>query len=113
MFNTTTIPQQYQHAAGDDLKILVVGASIAGISVAQLGVRDGCRDRSTPLGRYGFHDHRGRLIREDAMAASHLLAFLRDWAMRLVSVEMAIKPIQKLVASKPDPDRLAQTALGK
>lgn len=106
MFNPMTIQQQYRQTGGDDLKILVVGAGIAGISVAQmmrrngrnavlierntsgahpgymlalmpmvdplldnLGVHDHYRDRSTPLGRYGFHDHKGRLIREDSMAA--------------------------------------------
>lgn len=42
---------------------------------------------------------------------SRLLAVLRDLSMRFVSVEMAIKPIQKLVADKPDPDGIAKTAL--
>lgn len=43
---------------------------------------------------------------------SKLLAALRDAVMRLVSVEMAIKPIQRLLADGPDPDATARAALG-
>jgi 2-polyprenyl-6-methoxyphenol hydroxylase-like FAD-dependent oxidoreductase len=42
---------------------------------------------------------------------SRLLAVLRELAMRFVSVEAALKPIQKLLADKPDPDRIAREAL--
>jgi len=44
---------------------------------------------------------------------SKLWAILREWIMRLVSIEMALKPIQKLLANQPDPDHLAQQALKK
>lgn len=36
MFIPTTIADQYQQAASDNLRILVVGAGIAGITAAQL-----------------------------------------------------------------------------
>ncbi|GAB3268302.1 hypothetical protein GCM10027562_35140 [Arthrobacter pigmenti] len=39
-------------------------------------------------------------------------AALRDAVMRLVSVETAIKPIQRLLADGPDPDATARAALG-
>lgn len=42
---------------------------------------------------------------------SRLLAILRELAMRFMSVEVALKPIQKLLANKPDPDRIAREAL--
>jgi hypothetical protein len=36
---------------------------------------------------------------------------LRDLAMRVVSVESALKPIQRLLEEQPDPDALAAAAL--
>lgn len=42
---------------------------------------------------------------------SRLLAASRDIAIRIVSVEVALKPIQNLLASKPDPDRVAMEAV--
>ncbi|HET8735713.1 MAG TPA: NAD(P)/FAD-dependent oxidoreductase [Pricia sp.] len=44
---------------------------------------------------------------------SKILAYIRDWAMRLVSVEMALKPIQKLVANSPNPDGIAKSILNR
>lgn len=43
---------------------------------------------------------------------SRLLAVLRDVAMRLVSVEMTVKPIQRLLAEAPDADATARAVLG-
>jgi hypothetical protein len=42
---------------------------------------------------------------------SRMLAALRDLSMRFLSVEAALGPIQKLLAAKPDPDRIAGEAL--
>lgn len=42
---------------------------------------------------------------------SKALAIVRDLAMRLVSLDAALKPIQKLLADQPDPDRIAKEAL--
>ncbi|MBM7588138.1 2-polyprenyl-6-methoxyphenol hydroxylase-like FAD-dependent oxidoreductase [Bacillus pakistanensis] len=42
---------------------------------------------------------------------SRPLAVLRDVMMRIVSVETAIKPIQKLLANQPNPDHVAKDAL--
>jgi 2-polyprenyl-6-methoxyphenol hydroxylase-like FAD-dependent oxidoreductase len=44
---------------------------------------------------------------------SRLLAALRDLSMRFLSVEAALGPIQKLLADKPDPDRIAREALSR
>lgn len=41
---------------------------------------------------------------------SRALAVLRDITMKIVSVETAIKPIQKLIANQPNPDRVAKNA---
>lgn len=41
-----------------------------------------------------------------------LLAVVREFAMRFVSVEMAIKPIQRLLASEADPDATARAVTG-
>lgn len=40
---------------------------------------------------------------------SAILAVLRQLAMRMVSVKVAIRPIQRLLADKPDPDEIAST----
>jgi hypothetical protein len=37
-----------------------------------------------------------------------VLAKLRDVAMRIVSVKLALGPIQKLLAEQPDPDAAAE-----
>lgn len=42
---------------------------------------------------------------------SKLLAFARDVLVRVMSVEMAVKPIQRLLAAEPDPDAAATAAL--
>ncbi|ASK64019.1 FAD-binding monooxygenase [Virgibacillus phasianinus] len=42
---------------------------------------------------------------------SRAIAVLRDVTMRFVSVEAAIKPIQKLLANQPNPDHVAKEAL--
>lgn len=41
MFTPETLEMQYRNAASDDLRILVVGAGVAGVTVAQLLRRDG------------------------------------------------------------------------
>ncbi|MGV0645599.1 FAD-dependent oxidoreductase [Mycolicibacterium sp. XJ879] len=41
MFSPTTLEKQYAQAAGDTLRVLVVGAGIAGLTAAQLLRRDG------------------------------------------------------------------------
>ena len=41
MFSPTNLRDQYQKAAADDLRVLVVGAGIAGVTAAQLLRRDG------------------------------------------------------------------------
>lgn len=107
MLNHRTVKEQYEKATTrDQLRILIVGAGIAGVTVAQLlrkdgqhpvlierhadnshpgymlalmpmvdaalndlGVRDEYRDNSTELKSYGFHGHKGKLIREDSMSA--------------------------------------------
>ncbi|WP_040679259.1 FAD-dependent oxidoreductase [Niabella aurantiaca] len=44
---------------------------------------------------------------------SKLSTYLRDLSMYFASVEMAIKPIQKLVANPPKPDEIANSCLNK
>jgi 2-polyprenyl-6-methoxyphenol hydroxylase-like FAD-dependent oxidoreductase len=59
---------------------------------------EAAQDNSRLLARLMFH-------------RSRALAVLRDLAMRVVSVESALKPIQRLLAEQPDPDALAAAAL--
>lgn len=58
MFSPTTLDDQYEQAATDDLRILVVGAGIAGVTAAQLLRRDGRRpvliERSTDSPARGY-----------------------------------------------------------
>lgn len=105
MLNSTSINEQYEQAQKDNLKILIVGAGVAGIAAAQmlrrngqnpilierhkdggnqgymlalmpmvdqalsdLGVREIYRSNSITLGRYGFHNHNGKMLRVDSMA---------------------------------------------
>ncbi|NYT36124.1 FAD-dependent monooxygenase [Allopusillimonas soli] len=105
MLNPSTISEQYAQAAQDDLKVLIVGAGVAGITLAQLlreqghhpvliernnddshpgymlalmpmvddvfmdlRLRDIYRARSVALRDYGFHAHRGAMMRIDSLA---------------------------------------------
>ena len=38
---------------------------------------------------------------------SRVLAVIRETAMRMLSVEVVLKPIRRLLQSPPDPDRIA------
>jgi salicylate hydroxylase len=106
MLKATTIHQQYEQARKDNIRVLIVGAGVAGITAAQmlrrdgrhpvliernkdeghpgymlalmpmvdqaledLGVREHYRQNSIPLGRYGFHAHKGRMLRVDSMSS--------------------------------------------
>jgi 2-polyprenyl-6-methoxyphenol hydroxylase-like FAD-dependent oxidoreductase len=55
---------------------------------------EAAQDTSRQLARLMFH-------------RSRLLASVRDVAFRMVSVQVALKPIQRLLATKPEPDRVA------
>lgn len=43
---------------------------------------------------------------------SRVLAFVRELAMRVMSVERALRPIQRLLREQPDPDALVEAAQG-
>lgn len=75
-----------------------LGRMLRAYEAAQRPRVEAAQDNSRLLARMMFH-------------RSRVLAVLRELAMRLVSVESALKPIQKLLREQPDPDALARAAL--
>jgi salicylate hydroxylase len=55
---------------------------------------EAAQGNSRQLARYMFH-------------SSRLLAVIRETAMRLLSVDVVLRPIRRLLQSPPDPDRIA------
>ena len=59
---------------------------------------EAAQDTSRQLAKMMFHQ-------------SRLLAILRETLMRVVSIKVALRPIQKLVAGKPDPEAIVKTLI--
>ncbi|MDV3134438.1 hypothetical protein [Mycobacterium sp. 29Ha] len=53
-----------------------------------------------------------RLLATLMFHRSRSLAWAREFAMRFVSVERALRPIQRLLQEQPDPDLLVGEAVG-
>lgn len=77
---------------------IAVGRLLAAYEAAERPRVEAAQNNSRLLARLMFH-------------RSRALAVLRELAMRVASVEFALKPIQRLLANQPDPDALAAAAL--
>jgi salicylate hydroxylase len=90
MESAWVLSRMLDHADGAELADL-----LAAYERAQRPRVETAQDNSRQLARLMFH-------------RSRLLAVLRELALRAVSVEAAIRPVQRLLQTRPDPDAVAE-----